>query len=108
MRSILRTYDKSVRNEQTKLKAALTANLLIVILEILAFSHSIPVYGLLYGRQQSAFPDCISGFFRFSRTRAPKREGQRSRSLQNAPLSDNLLPYRDVSCGDVRFCPDDR
>ena len=35
-----------MRSERAKLKAALAVNLLIVILEILAFSRSLPVYGM--------------------------------------------------------------
>ncbi len=100
-RSIHPTCNNHMRSEGAKLKAALAVNLLIVILEVLTFSRSLPVYGMrifVYYTEDSNLLSLIaSAVFAVSAGLA-LRNGKNS-----VPVSVRTLRYVATCCLTVTF-----
>lgn len=90
-----------MRSEQAKLKAALAVNLLIVILEILAFSRSLPVYGMrifVYYTEDSNLLSLIASIVFAVSAGLALRNGKDS-----VPASVRTLRYVATCCLTVTF-----
>ncbi|MBQ5758473.1 MAG: hypothetical protein IIV93_08175, partial [Clostridia bacterium] len=90
-----------MRSERAKLKAALAVNLLIVILEILAFSRSLPVYGMrifVYYTEDSNLLSLIASIVFAASAGLALRNGKDS-----VPSSVRTLRYVATCCLTVTF-----
>ena len=90
-----------MRSERAKLKAALAVNLLIVILEILAFSRSLPVYGMrifVYYTKDSNLLSLIASIVFAASAGLALRNGKDS-----VPVSVRTLRYVATCCLTVTF-----
>ena len=90
-----------MRSERAKLKAALAVNLLIVILEILAFSRSLPVYGMrifVYYTEDSNLLSLIASIVFAASAGLALRNGKDS-----VPVSVRTLRYVATCCLTVTF-----
>ncbi len=90
-----------MRSERAKLKAALAVNLLIVILEILAFSRSLPVYGMrifVYYTEDSNLLSLIASIVFTASSGLALRNGKDS-----VPASVRTLRYVATCCLTVTF-----